>query len=158
MQPLTDRRLWFLIIYLHGPGSARSQAVLCVKTFFVPEWASPSRREKKVWVVFKKERKKCHPRLAWLYVDRGGKASLLIKSSLSQSVKAAQITKTVIQLKLMLKKKLNRLATSTSCLYGVSASSEEGKPTLNPPLSASLSPKSPPRRYPLISVDTLLDS
>lgn len=54
----------------------------------------------------KKERKKeMPPRLAWLYVDRGGKASLLIKSSLSQSVKAAQITKTVIQLKLMLKKK-----------------------------------------------------
>lgn len=62
-------------------------------------------RKKKVWVVFtpgEKRKKEMPPRLAWLYVDRGGKASLLIESSLSQSVKAAQITKTVIQLKLML--------------------------------------------------------
>lgn len=140
------------------PGSAVRKDIFCPWVSFAVQ-----ERKKSLGCVHtgwkrKKERTKCHPRLAWLYVDRGGKASLLIKSSLSQSAKAAQITKTVIQLKLMLLKKLNRLATSTSCLYGVSASSEEGKPTLNPPLSASLSPKSPPRRYPLISIDTLLDS
>lgn len=54
-------------------------------------------------------------------------ASLLIQSSLSQSVKAAQITKTVIQLKLIRLKKQNWWATSTSWLPGTKTASSEGE-------------------------------
>lgn len=140
------------------PGSAVRKDIFCPWVSFAVQ-----ERKKSLGCVHtgwkKKERKKCHPRLAWLYVDRGGKASLLIKSSLSQSVKAAQITKTVIQLKLMLKKKnwtgwLHPLHVFMVCLPHLKKENQHW----TPPLSASLSPKSPPRRYPLISVDTLLDS
>ena len=56
-------------------------------------------------------------------------APLFIQSSLSQSVKAAQITKTVIQLKLirLKKQKTNGLATSTSWLPGTKTASSEGE-------------------------------
>lgn len=90
------------MIYLHGPGSARSQAVPCVKTCSsLSALRRPGERKEVVRVQTGLKTPQIGLVIGHTGLRVSGKktASLLIQSSLSQSVKAARITDTVIQLK-----------------------------------------------------------